>query len=135
MKTLLTLTTVTLLLAFSVVSAEAELKAQTTCPIMGGKIDKKAFIDHQGQRIYICCAGCKEPFLKEPEKYYKKIAKQNVLLENIQETCPVMGGKIDKKIYTDYNGRRIYFCCESCKGAFAKEPEKYLKKLPGESSK
>jgi YHS domain-containing protein len=44
----------------------------------------------------------------------------------------VMGGKIDKNIYTDYKGRRVYFCCPSCKETFAKDPEKYLKKLPGE---
>lgn len=48
-----------------------------------------------------------------------------------QTTCPVLAGNpIDKNIYTDYKGKRVYFCCNSCKSAFIKEPEKYLSNLP-----
>lgn len=51
--------------------------------------------------------------------------------DSAQETCPVMeGNRIDPDIYVDYQGRRVYFCCQVCKGAFEKEPEKYLPKLP-----
>jgi YHS domain-containing protein len=46
-----------------------------------------------------------------------------------QETCPVMGGTIDKSVYTDYNGMRIYFCCTACSEPFKKDPEKYMKKM------
>ena len=31
-----------------------------------------------------------------------------------QTACPVMGLKIDKDIYVDYGGKRIYFCCQAC---------------------
>lgn len=48
---------------------------------------------------------------------------------NPQITCPVMGGKIDKNVYTDYQGKRIYFCCSGCVADFQKDPEKYMKKL------
>lgn len=48
---------------------------------------------------------------------------------NPQVNCPVMGGKIDKKVYTDYQGKRVYFCCSSCRDEFQKDPEKYIKKL------
>lgn len=51
--------------------------------------------------------------------------------EEIQQTiCPVMAGPIDKNIFTEYKGKKVYFCCASCKDAFEKEPEKYLEKLP-----
>ena len=43
--------------------------------------------------------------------------------------CPVMGGDIDKKVYTDYKGRRVYFCCARCNAKFRETPEKYLKKM------
>jgi YHS domain-containing protein len=46
-----------------------------------------------------------------------------------QTTCPVMGGKINKEIYADYQGKRIYFCCAACPSQFKKDPEKYLAKL------
>ncbi len=49
--------------------------------------------------------------------------------EIAQEVCPVMGGPIDKNIYADYEGRRVYFCCQMCVGEFKKAPEKYLGKL------
>jgi YHS domain-containing protein len=46
--------------------------------------------------------------------------------------CPVLGGDIDKKVYTDYKGQRIYFCCKACIEDFKKDPEKYLKKMQAE---
>ena len=46
-----------------------------------------------------------------------------------QETCPVMGGKINKEVYADYNGKRVYFCCPGCIAPFNKEPEKFIKQL------
>ncbi len=110
--------------------AEAsELKPQTVCPVMGGKINKNIYIDYQAQRIYFCCLGCKDSFKKDSEKYMKKFADDNVLLDSVQEQCPVMGGKINKKLYVDHNGRRIYFCCEMCIKSFKEDPGKYLKKL------
>ncbi len=48
-----------------------------------------------------------------------------------QTECPVMtGNKIDPSIYTDYQGKRVFFCCNFCRQAFTKDPEKYLDKLP-----
>jgi YHS domain-containing protein len=46
-----------------------------------------------------------------------------------QTVCPVLQGNIDKSVYVDYKGKRIYFCCKGCDAEFAKDPEKYLKKL------
>ncbi len=49
-----------------------------------------------------------------------------------QTLCPVLQGNIDKSVYVDYKGKRIYFCCKGCDAEFAKDPEKYLKKLEAE---
>ncbi len=43
-----------------------------------------------------------------------------------QSTCPVMGSDIDKSIYSDYNGDRVYFCCSMCVSKFDADPETYL---------
>lgn len=43
-----------------------------------------------------------------------------------QEVCPVMGGNINKEIYADYKGKRIYFCCPACIDTFKSDPEKYM---------
>ncbi|MHC5040411.1 MAG: hypothetical protein ACYTHM_24130 [Planctomycetota bacterium] len=53
--------------------AEADLKDQETCPVMGGAIDRNVYVDHEGMRVYFCCAGCGPEFKKDPEKYLKKL--------------------------------------------------------------
>ncbi len=48
-----------------------------------------------------------------------------------QTTCPVMeGNKINKNVFVEYKGKKVYFCCEDCKAKFLAEPEKYAAKLP-----
>jgi YHS domain-containing protein len=46
-----------------------------------------------------------------------------------QTVCPVLGGNINKQVYMDYQGKRIYFCCQGCDAEFRKNPEKYMKKI------
>jgi membrane fusion protein, copper/silver efflux system len=49
----------------------------------------------------------------------------------VQTTCPVMeGNPINKDIFVDYKGKRVYFCCKGCDKKFMENPEKYLDKLP-----
>jgi YHS domain-containing protein len=46
-----------------------------------------------------------------------------------QVKCPVMGGDINKEIYADHEGKRVFFCCPACISTFKEDPEKYLAKL------
>ena len=103
--------------------------AQTMCPVMGGKITSTSYADFQGQRVYFCCPGCEGSFLKDPEKYFEAAAKDKILFENVQTTCPITGEPIDRKFFTYYKGRGIYFCCESCIETFNADPDKYLKAM------
>jgi Cu(I)/Ag(I) efflux system membrane fusion protein len=50
--------------------------------------------------------------------------------ETEQTICPVMGGKIDKDYFIEYEGKKVYFCCPGCEEEFNKDPQKYLDKLP-----
>jgi len=55
-------------------STEAkEVIEQTTCPVMGGKINKDIFAEYKGQKVYFCCAGCEDKFSADPEKYISKL--------------------------------------------------------------
>lgn len=67
------------------------------------------------------------PYAKK-NKEEKKDAKDKAA-GKAQTVCPVMGEPIDKQIYVDYNGYRVYFCCQGCVAKFNKEPEKFLKKM------
>lgn len=46
-----------------------------------------------------------------------------------QTLCPVMGAPINREIFVDYQGQRIYFCCAACIDLFKRHPEKYLQEL------
>jgi len=65
---------------------KVELKSQTTCPVMGGAIQKETFVDYNGKRIYFCCTPCVEEFNKNPEKYLDKLEKEGVKLEEAPRT-------------------------------------------------
>jgi YHS domain-containing protein len=67
----------------------AHARAQTTCPVMGGNINKDIFADYQGKRIYFCCQGCDTEFNKNPEKYLKMLEEQGVT----PEAAPAPKGK------------------------------------------
>ena len=70
------------LTAFTFLSlSQAWAAPQTECPVMGGAVTKELFVDYKGQRIYFCCAGCPETFMKNPEKYMKKLKAEGVELE------------------------------------------------------
>lgn len=75
MHTLKTLTVSATLALFLVLSMAAGAFAapQTTCPVMGGKINKELYADYKGQRVYFCCLGCPPEFKKNPEKYIQKL--------------------------------------------------------------
>ncbi|MDD4050523.1 MAG: YHS domain-containing protein [candidate division Zixibacteria bacterium] len=116
--------------------APKQLHNQTICPVMGSKIDSTVYIDIQGQRVYFCCKGCPDKMKADPDKYFKKAAAEGVLFENVQTTCPVSGEKLtDKSAYTDFDGRRVYFCCKKCVGDFNKDPQKYLTAMDKPASK
>ncbi len=56
---------------------------------------------------------------------------EKVLVHTAEQTaCPIMGTAIDKNVYTEYKGKKVYFCCAGCETPFLKSPEKYLSKLP-----
>jgi YHS domain-containing protein len=51
----------------------AQVAEQTTCPVMGGAIDKAIFVEYQGKKVYFCCTGCIEKFNAHPEQYVAKL--------------------------------------------------------------
>ncbi len=48
-----------------------------------------------------------------------------------QTTCPVMEGRpINKDIFVEHEGEKVYFCCPPCKAKFTDNPETFIAKLP-----
>ena len=110
-------------------AADPTITLQATCPVMGGAIDRKLYVDHEGQRIYVCCAGCIDAVKKDPAKALRKLEAAGVTVAKLQTTCPVMGGAINRKLYVDHEGQRIYVCCAGCIDAVKKDPAAHVKAM------
>lgn len=79
-----------------------------------------------GLMLSLIAAGCKreEPPATAP-------ATQEAAAESGGQTlCPVGGGKIDLAVFTEHQGKKVYFCCEGCIKPFEKSPEEFMAKLP-----
>jgi YHS domain-containing protein len=77
---------VAVILGVGLISAQAEEKKtepkkQTTCPVMGGKINKAQYADVKGKRIYVCCTGCIAKIKADPDKYIKQLEAQGITLD------------------------------------------------------
>lgn len=56
---------------------------------------------------------------------------QATVVATEQKTCPIMeGNPIDKNVFVEYKGKKVYFCCKACPAKFLADPEKYISKLP-----
>lgn len=79
-------------------------------------------------------SGCKkksEPAATAPAETTETKQVVSKVAEAAEQTkCPVMDGPINKNLYTEYKGKKVYFCCAGCKETFEKEPDKYIPKLP-----
>jgi|GEM_PF-946230 len=107
------------------------------CPVMGNMgvvaADTK-YADYDGKRYYFCCPSCPPKFEADPAKYVKALNLPGNVTKIVGEdtyfVCPVSGEEAklaDDTKFTDYQGKRYYFCCADCPPQFAKDPEKYVK--------
>lgn len=134
---------------------DVDTARQTNCPVMGGPIDPDVSIEYQGVKVYFCCPGCDQRFIDDPEAYLPNLpeavreriraggeegdrevdegrpeAASPGEADAVQINCPVMGGRIDRDVYVEYRGVKVYFCCPGCDERFLNDPEKYLPNLP-----
>lgn len=107
-----------------------------TCPVMGnsGIVDDKTTYTIIGnKKYYHCCPSC-----QGEEKVQKALKDGFVVPGNaidfdedagLKIKCPVMGNEaaVDEyTAYSDFAGKRYYFCCPPCKEDFDNFPEKYI---------
>ncbi|MBN2684610.1 MAG: hypothetical protein JXR40_04980 [Pontiellaceae bacterium] len=115
-------------------AVEQNVKKQTNCPVMkDNPINEKLYTDVEGKRIYVCCEGCIAPIKADPIKYIKQLEAAGITLEAApvpQTNCPVMTkNPIDKKLFIEAEGKRIYVCCNMCIKMVKEDPAKYIKQL------
>jgi len=79
--------------------------------------------------ILVLISGCKKEQPTTQTTSADQPAVTTVATE--QATCPVMeGNPINKNIFVEYKGKKVYFCCKGCPEKFLADPDKYAAKLP-----
>jgi YHS domain-containing protein len=79
----------------------------------------------------IVLVGCKKKEQPAPSSPAEPNATASAVTEVEQTMCPVMDGmKINPNVFVEYKGKKVYFCCNDCKGKFEANPEKYVANLP-----
>ena len=56
------------------------IEKQKTCPVTDqplGSMGKPVKVVVKGRTVFLCCAGCKNRFFANPEKYLKKLDEQS----------------------------------------------------------
>ncbi len=104
-------------------------------PICGMEIIPSQSIEYKykDKKYYFCSAGCEKEFKSNPEKYINfdninpKLMHKQAESENLV-TDPVCGmvGKPEDWIEYELNGKKYYFCNQSCLVEFKKQPDKYI---------
>ena len=74
----------------------------------------------------IILTGCK----KKEQPAAPTAIKQAAAAAAEQTVCPVLSGPVNKSIFTEYQGKKVYFCCAQCLDTFNADPNKYVDKLP-----
>ncbi|MHC4091616.1 MAG: hypothetical protein ACYSVY_15325 [Planctomycetota bacterium] len=101
-------------------------KVQVLCPVSREPADSKTFVEHGGERVYLCCKGCIRKFKRSPAQYAAALANSYTH----QTKCPVMGGEIDPQVFASTaGGQKVFFCCEGCENKLFADPSKYLPNL------
>jgi YHS domain-containing protein len=105
-------------------STDAPEKKNVThklCPVSGGPVSEKFRTEYKGQYVYMCCEGCLTEFNKTPDAFVAKMSKEERDAISINEVCPVSSEPIDKTKSVEFEGRKVYFCCDHCVATYKKD--------------
>ncbi|MHA1284453.1 MAG: heavy metal translocating P-type ATPase [Promethearchaeota archaeon] len=114
------------------------LEKRATDPICGMEVipGRSLEFKYQGKVYYFYSQNCLNEFQRDPERYknFDNINPKlmHIVIENKEEENlvkdPVCGmvGKPSEWIEEEYNGKKYYFCNQSCKTEFKRNPEKHI---------
>ena len=125
--------------------AAAAIARQKICPVSGkplGSMGDPVAVDVNGQKLYVCCAGCVNAVKSDPAKYAAGRPQITVTTATqadaaaiaAQKTCPVMDeplGGMGTPIKVMVGDKPIYLCCKGCIKKIQAEPAKYLAMVYG----
>ena len=128
--------------------AAAAIARQKICPVSGkplGSMGVPVAVVVNGQRVFVCCAGCVNAIKSDPAKYASgrpeitvtsATAADSELIAR-QKVCPVMDeplGAMGNPIKVMVGDKPIFLCCKGCIKKVQADPSKYLAMVYGGGS-
>lgn len=125
--------------------AAAAIARQKLCPVSGkplGSMGAPVSVDVNGQRLFVCCAGCIGKVKANPSRYaagrpqitVTSATQADAGLIAKQKVCPVMDeelGGMGTPIKVMVGDKPIFLCCQGCTKKVKAEPAKYLAMVYG----
>jgi YHS domain-containing protein len=125
--------------------AAAAIARQKICPVSGkplGSMGDPVAVDVNGQKLYVCCAGCVNAVKSNPAQYaagrpqitVTTATQSDAAAIAAQKVCPVMDeplGGMGTPIKVMVGDKPIYLCCKGCTKKIQAEPAKYLAMVYG----
>ncbi len=113
------------------------MESQVQDPVCGMWVDpaKSRFShEHDGQRYFFCCGGCRAAFEADPTRFVAA-APAPALVEATPETAtdPVCGMSVDPARAAHshtHDGQTWYFCCAGCRAKFEADPTRFVAAAP-----
>jgi YHS domain-containing protein len=110
-------------------------------PVCGMTVDEgkaqaaKRMIDYQGKTYGFCSDGCKKKFEADPAKYLAKDKGESMTMSTAEpkEVADLVCGMSvtvaeakTARLSTEHQGKKYFFCNETCKKKFDAAPAKYM---------
>ncbi|MHC4555208.1 MAG: hypothetical protein ACYSUS_07965, partial [Planctomycetota bacterium] len=64
--------------------------------------------------LIVAFVGCE----KKADTPQQEAAENTIEATGEQTLCPVMGNPINKEVFIEYKGKKVYFCCPGCDEKF-----------------
>lgn len=120
--------------------AAAAIARQKICPVSSkplGSMGDPVSVDVNGQKLFVCCAGCVDAVKSNPTKYatgrpqitVTKATQADADAIAAQQACPVMDeplGSMGTPVKVMVGDKPIYLCCKGCIKKVKAEPATYL---------
>ncbi|MFH0980378.1 MAG: hypothetical protein V2A79_02425 [Planctomycetota bacterium] len=110
------------------------MESGAKCPVMDEPVDVSVSVATDDGPVFFCCPDCIKKYQEKPDKYAEKVTAQRkamASLPKVQVACPLTGKPVDSKMFTEKDGKKVFFCCPNCKSKYEAEPAKYAGALAG----
>lgn len=96
------------------------------CPACAKEVDKKLFVEHDGQKVFVCGRECQKSLRKDAAAAFAKAYPADKVIDVKNEVCPVQGKPVAEGKTVVFQNHKVRLCCDRCVTGFKKEPNRFL---------